>query len=135
MFTKRMLLPRKHAPSSGALTFGAAVGGSGAFTRTSGPPWLLAGGVHYTILQHLYTLFTKRMLLPRRHAPSSGALTFGAAVGGSGAFTRTSGPPWLLAGGVHYTTAATFVYALGAGITAAAGTRLALQLILIAAFG
>ena len=41
------------------------------------------------------------MFLPRRHAPSSGALTFGAAVGGSGAFTRTSGPPWLLAGGVH----------------------------------
>ena len=34
-----------------------------------------------------------------------------------------------------FSTAATFVYALGAGITAAAGTRLALQLILIAAFG
>eukprot|EP00670_Eutreptiella_braarudii_P002387 CAMPEP_0174300478 /NCGR_PEP_ID=MMETSP0809-20121228/58482_1 /TAXON_ID=73025 ORGANISM="Eutreptiella gymnastica-like, Strain CCMP1594" /NCGR_SAMPLE_ID=MMETSP0809 /ASSEMBLY_ACC=CAM_ASM_000658 /LENGTH=181 /DNA_ID=CAMNT_0015406053 /DNA_START=1899 /DNA_END=2446 /DNA_ORIENTATION=- len=32
-----------------------------------------------------------------------------------------------------FSTAATFVYALGAGITAAAGTRLALQLILIAA--
>lgn len=32
-------------------------------------------------------------------------------------------------------TAAMIVYAIGAGITAAAGTRLALQLILIAVFG
>ena len=46
-------LPRRHAPSGGALTFGAAVGGSGAFTRTSGPPKLLTGGVHYTILRFL----------------------------------------------------------------------------------
>jgi hypothetical protein len=32
-------------------------------------------------------------------------------------------------------TAATLIYAIGAGITAAAGTRLALQLILVEGFG
>ena len=49
-------------------------------------------------------------MLPRRHAPSGGALTIGAAVGGSGAVTRSSGLPRLLAGGLHYTTLRFFLY-------------------------
>lgn len=54
---------------------------------------------------------------------------------------KGSGPPWPPSRPValHPTTsvltAAMSVYALGAGITAAAGTRLALQLILITGFG
>ena len=56
----------------------------GPFTRLS----ITYSNKHYL----LSYLFTQRMFLPRRHAPSSGARTFGAAFGGSGAFTRTSGP-------------------------------------------
>ena len=42
-------LPCKHALFGGALTIEAAFGGFGAITCSSGPPWLLAGGLHYTI--------------------------------------------------------------------------------------
>src|SRR3982750_4735902 len=64
-------------------------------------------------------LFSRRMVNARRHSQALRA-----------------------AGQVHYTrnpttsflTATTLIYALGAGITAAAGTRLALQLILVKGF-
>ena len=50
-------LPRKHTRSGGALTIGVAVGGSGAFTRSSSLPRPLTGGFHYTILRFfVYTL-------------------------------------------------------------------------------
>src|SRR3982750_2479792 len=64
-------------------------------------------------------LFSRRMVNARRHSQALRA-----------------------AGQVHYTrnpttsflTATTLIYAIGAGITAAAGTRLALQLILVKGF-
>ena len=62
------------------------------------------GSKHYSLRKYLCTT------LPRRHAPSGGMLTIGAAVGGSGAFTRSSGLPRLLTGGLHYKMVRFFVY-------------------------
>ena len=53
----------------------------------------------------------------------------------SGPLASATSQPHVLWSTTSVLTAAILVYAVGAGITAAAGTRLALQLIIIAGFG
>jgi len=48
--------------------------------------------------------------------------------------SRQTGSPWFQNSTTSFLTATTLIYAIGAGITAAAGTRLALQLFLVKGF-